>query len=209
MIKGNQLETIKEELKKDVKNFVLTNKDKIKNIQKENNWIGKNLYRAFQHRLGTTETGGEIKEKSNIINEIVEKEFVNYFKKNAVKVEAENLVEGIEYYQIKHEKVTYLGAFKEETFCNINNTYNDSAPEIPVQKYIFSQENVYYSKLPNSLEPVFYELKSNTEKTDVEAEENENVTAGKRRKSRRNRKSKKGKRSRKARKSRRKSNRRR
>ena len=48
-----------------------------------------------------------------------------------------------------------------------------------------------------------------TKKTDVEAEENKNVTGGKRRKSRRNRKSKKGKKSRKARKSRRKSNRRR
>lgn len=48
-----------------------------------------------------------------------------------------------------------------------------------------------------------------TKKTDVEAEENARVTAGKRRKSRRNRKTKKGKKSRKARKSRRKSNRRR
>lgn len=168
------------------------------------------MYRTLQHTLlGTEETKGEIKEKSNIIDEIVEKEFTNYFKNNAKKVEVKNLVEEREYYQVKYEEVTYLGAFKgKETKYDIENTYHDSAPEIPVQIYIFSEENVYYSKLPNSLEPVFYELTTNFEKkpdkeTDVSKE------GGKRRKSRRNRQSKKGKKSRKARKSRRKSNRRR
>ena len=187
MNKGNQLETIKENLTDEVKKFVLTNKDKdkklnafLKAILKEYNGIFINLSRKIKHGFGKKETDGEKDDIMYIIYEIVEKEFVNYFKENAVKVEFEfeekkiyklineekiylgelntNLGELNEFYKADDEKVTYLGKLEK---CDIE--YTNAIPvnkSTSVRKYTFSKIEVYIDPLAEN-KPVLYELKPN------------------------------------------------
>ena len=181
MNKGNQLETIKENLTDEVKNFVLNNKDKdeklnafLKAILKEYNGIFINLSRKLRHGFGTKETTGETDDITYIINKIVEKEFVNYFKENAVKVDVSKLTpreneETLrEFYQVECKNVTYLGKYisSETGFPNVESAKKNVA----LHSYTFSDDKVSIDDASDKEhKPVIYELKPNFEKkTDKE-----------------------------------------
>jgi len=181
-LKGSQLDIIKNNLTDKVENFVSDNKDKINAILRGYNGIVKNTYRNSQHILGTKETSGEKEDITNTINKIVEKEFANYFKENAIEVSVSNLEESSnetprEFYQVEDlgsfcnnkEKVTYLGVFQKKVTNGpiIEGACPDCAPGVSTVRYNFSIEEVNYdSTKPPSSRPVFYELKPIFEKPD-------------------------------------------